>query len=419
MLVGTTDETVFLASEIGPSPNEFMTAETFRGQVLRDPSPDPSLPWRATLAGWAGTALRGAVLGMTELPAMDRAGGVTLEAGARSLAASIDAGLQVLRTAKQPQTLALRMWRSDPSQRWEAIATAEAARFVAQTTVSGDFLKLRIDTRKELLCLGLLDRQGFGPIVNIPPFAEPVEITFLSKGVLVEAADRMATPGGQRIPVALVTPTQYAAADFLAALAAPAIAGAAAVWQQNSGALDPNDGSTALELFSQKFERPAEAVLAAHYLLRFLPQKLPLGWVDNLKRVLPAVADGPVISAWARVLNRPRGMTDDEVDRAVEENISLALSRPITLFARTRALLADSRHLVSKDLASATAWKQESEYRRFGAESGGLESFWGIGPSKPGKSGGATSSFDVMRVGLVAGVFASTGDSQHLFQQAH
>jgi hypothetical protein len=112
-------------------------------------------------------------------------------------------------------------------------------------------------------------------------------------------------------------------------------------------------------------------------------------------------------------------MSDDEVDAAIEENITIALSRPVTLFARTRALLADARHLVSKDLAGAEAWKHEAEYRRSGAESGGLESFWGGGPTLPGKSSSAAFGPDVLRVKLINGGFALTGDAQPVQMESH
>ena len=63
--------------------------------------------------------------------------------------------------------------------------------------------------------------------------------------------------------------------------------------------------------------------MAAHYLLRFLPKRLPVHWADILARALPEAADGPAIAAWAHILNRPKGATDDQIDRAVDENIRL------------------------------------------------------------------------------------------------
>lgn len=412
-VVGEKDETVFIKPEVGPSPNEFMTAETFRGQIRQDPALDPSLPWRAALAGSAGAALRSAVLTASSFAKSEFVGVPAVTDITGSVAAAFASGLEAFRAAKRSETLDLRLWRLDASGSWNADTASKPVEFVKKAMVSGDFLKLEIETHGGLLCLGLLDGQGFGPILNIPPFAEPIEVTFLSKGVLVQAADRMATPSGQRVPVALSTPANHAAADLLATLAAPAIPGATALWDQNVGVLDPNDSRMALDMFARKFERPAEALLAAHYLLRFLPKRLPLDWTDNLSRVSPAVADGPAIAAWARVLNRPKsGKSDEEVDKAIEENITVALSRPVTLFARTRALLADARHLVSKKSAGAEAWRQESEYRRFGAEAGGLESFWGGGPVLPGKSDGAASGPVILRVRLINGGFASSGETQ-------
>jgi hypothetical protein len=50
-----------------------------------------------------------------------------------------------------------------------------------------------------------------------------------------------------------------------------------------------------------KVEHPTEALLGAHYLLRFLPNRLPLAWADNLSIAYPKAADGPVIAAWLRL----------------------------------------------------------------------------------------------------------------------
>lgn len=415
-VIGEKDETVFLMPEVSPSPNEFMAAETLRGHIRRDPTSDSLLPWRAALAGSAGAAMRSAVLGASRFFENELVRGAASLGGLESLAAAFNSGLVAFRSAKASEKLDLRLWRLNANQSWEA---SEPTGFVKKMMVSADFLKLEIETRGKLLCLGLLDMQGFGPILNIPPFVEPIEVTFLSKSVLIQAADRMATPGGQRVPVALCTPADHAAADLLTTLAAAGIPGAVAVWDQNVGALDPGNSQTALDMHSQKFGHPAEAVLAAHYLLRFLPKRLPLDWVDNLSQVLPAVADGPAIAAWARVMNRRPGMSDEEIDKAIEENITAALRRPVTLFARTRTLLADARHLVSKELAGAEAWQQESEYRRYGAESGGLESFWGSGPTLPGRRDGVISGPHILRVELINGGFASFPEEQPILLETH
>jgi hypothetical protein len=153
-----------------------------------------------------------------------------------------------------------------------------------------------------------------------------------------------------------------------------------------------------------KFQRPAEALLAAHYLLRFLPGQLPIGWADNLSRALPSAMDGPVIAAWARLHNRPTGISDKKFDIEFRECIDLALSRPVTLFARTRALLFDALRLIQDPGALLEKTRQE-EYRRFGADAGGLESFWGGGPASPGKPETTAGGRVLARVILNGGAF--------------
>jgi hypothetical protein len=245
---------------------------------------------------------------------------------------------------------------------------------------------------------------GLGPIVNVPPFTEGVEVTFLSKGVLVQAADRTITPGGQRIPVALVTPTNRAAADLLSALAAPATPPAAAIWEQTVPNLLPGE-NVAVQMLREKFERPAEALLAAHYLLRFLPDRLPVPWADNLVKAMPQAADGPVIAIWARILNRPANLSDAEVDQAIDANAALALKRPVTLFARTRMLLFDTLRLTSDKTKSETRTR-EGAFRRFGADAGGLECFWGGGPDRPGAAVLNPMATNLAQIELIDGAFA-------------
>lgn len=83
----------------------------------------------------------------------------------------------------------------------------------------------------------------------------------------------------------------------------------------------------AIELLLDKFQQRAETLLAAHYLLRFLPKRLPIPWADNLVRAMPDAADGPVIAIWARLTNPPEHPTEVDIDDAIDSNAALALDR--------------------------------------------------------------------------------------------
>ena len=238
-------------------------------------------------------------------------------------------------------------------------------------------------------CFGLLNSSGYGPLVIVPPFTSTIEITFLAKGVFVRADDRDRAGGRERVPVALVTAERAGVADLLNGLAAPSLLGADTIWDHSAADLVPNapTAEDPLEILYHKFDQPAEAVAAAHYLLRFLPRRLPLSWAKNLKAAIPTAADGPMLAAWALVSNRPSGMSDAEVDAAFAGHVSDALARPVTLFARTRALLFSSQKLLSGDLRSDTRWAAAEAFRRAGAGAGALEAYWGHSPALAGASG--------------------------------
>jgi hypothetical protein len=311
--------------------------------------------------------------------------------------------------ASAPKPFALRGW-SFNGARWLALDSVAFAR-AGETWLSGDFLKLAVQPRtpgngapSEVLCFGLLDGSGFGPLVILAPFVEPVELTFVAKGVLAQAADRGTTPGQQH----LFTPGAHPLADFLSALAAPATPSAETIWNQAAPNLAPGSGrdvADALKVLVDKYRRPAEALVAAHYVLRFLPNRLPLNWAENLVRAMPIAADGPVIAAWAWIHNRPRDATDLQVDAAVARYVSLALTRPVTLFARTRALLFEAHHLVPADSQLDSLWRTEETFRRAGAAAGGLESFWGRAPHLPGSEGDAQPGPDLDRIALAGDTF--------------
>jgi hypothetical protein len=393
VVVGRTAKRVDLGNLVGHRPNEFLTKETLRGQVVRDLGASVRQPWRALVEGAAGDALDSAALGALAHLTPDSTP-ATRSRG--SLRAREKVAWSALRKVERSKFLSLRLWTIGGSRGAEA-------EVVRTANISSEFLKIALQPRGEAVAIGLLDEHGFGPIVNVAPFAEPVEITFLAKGLVVRAVDRDTAAAGQRVPVALTTPSNAAAADMLAALAAPGTPPAQEIWDQAAPGLAPRV-DIAIKSLWEKFNRPAEALVAAHFLLRFLPAKLPIAWADNLKRALPAAADGPVIAAWARILNRPAAMSDEAFDREIEANVILALKRPATLFARTRALLFDALRLVSEETA-ARGWQQVADFRRFGADAGGLESFWGGKPTLPGKAAPAQSGAQLAQVELRSGAF--------------
>jgi hypothetical protein len=399
-VVGEADASVALSNAVGAAPNEFMQPEAERGEI----APVPTFPARSALgapfSGVFADILGRAMLGGTRLSTLRRdnvVAGPALDVGA----------------VPAPNPLALRGWRFDGAH-WLALGRADFAR-TGQTSLSGDFLKLAVQPRTagdgaptEVLCFGLLDGSGFGPLVILTPFVEPVELTFVAKGAFAHAADRGATPGQQRVPVALFTPSAHALADFLSALATPATSSAETIWNQAAPHLAPGSGAdvtAALAVPLNKFRRPVEALVAAHYVLRFLPKRLPLAWAENLVRAMPFAADGPVVAAWAWIYNRPQDATDLQVDAAVARNVSLPLARPITLFARTRALLFEAQHLVPADPQSDSLWRTEERFRRAGAAAGGLESFWGRAPEAPGSAGDAQPGPDLDGISLAGETF--------------
>lgn len=379
--VGGEDASVSLSDAVGATPNEFMQPEVERGEIA------PALETSARIG--LGAPLSGVFADILGRAMLDTTASRVLRSGD-----PVAPSLPTAATVAEPEPLHLQGWRlSGP--RWLALDNAGLP--VEQIASSSDFVKLALHpwtdaegAPGEVLCFGLLNKAGFGPLVILAPFVAPVDLTFVVEGVRAQAADRSMTPGQQRVPVALFTPSAQAIADLLSALAAPATLSAETIWNQAAPELAPDserDVGHALSVLVEKFRRPAEALVAAHYVLRFLPKKLPLAWAENLVNVMPLAADGPVIAAWAWIHNRPQNATDEQVDEAVARNVSLALARPVTLFARTRTLLFEAQHLVSADPNSNPLWRRDETFRRAGAAAGGLESFWGWAPDSPGSTG--------------------------------
>lgn len=361
----------------------FMAQEAARGLVPTEATAPPGLP------GQAEPPLRREERGV-QLRAVKRLENFADGSDPETSDDQVDKGAaltgwRLLTREDDHRQLAVHVWELSPEGEWRA-STGDASVVIAKLDVSRDFLSLSIRPPRRTTSVGLLDETGFGPVVVVPPFREPVRLTFLAAAVTSPAADRDRNPGGRRERVALVTLDNPAAADLLGALAAPRTPPAEALWSQAAPGLDLDDPlvrhDAPLNLLREKFERPAEALLAAHYLLRFLPERLPLAWADNLVRALPSAADGPVLAAWARMLC-PGGDQDRDVDRKIQELLREALRRPGVLFARTRTLLIQGLRF-APEIAAAGHQAHEA-FRRAGAEAGGLEAYWGGHPTSAGK----------------------------------
>jgi len=347
---------VALAKDVPGSPNEFMWPETMRGEVTRVLRLD-RLERSGMLNGFAAQTLKA----ITTARAPD----------------------EFVRLAAGQRAMRLRVWNL-PEQ--EAAASVYAD---LDSEHASSFLKVRIESG--CLAVGLVDRDGFGPIVMTPPFRKPLDISFLAEGVATCAAERYLNPSGQRAPVALATPTEPILADFLCAIGCPAMEHREAVWKHNVGGLA--DAESAVGCLNEQFACPAGVLLAAHYLLRFLPDRLSLRSVDHLTTAMPDVADGPVIGAWLRLLSRAddvKAIDPDIIDREVHDLLAEALARQGTLFRRTRRLLTKSLRLGSELHPLETSRRPAldapgpARFLNYGAHAGGLEAFWGTDPFTPG-----------------------------------
>jgi hypothetical protein len=240
---------------------------------------------------------------------------------------------------------------------------------------------LKVVAEPHCLALGLLDEAGFGPIVMTPPFRRRLHVTFLAECLHLRAAARYLNPSGQRSLVALVTPEEPEVADLLSALSSVELEHAGSLWDQNQAS-----PTNAQDFVYEKFQHPAEALLGAHFLLRFLPDRLPLGWADNLRHAFPEAADGPVIAAWLRMTSRSPEISSHnpkDLHREVERLLGNAIEQPICWFARTRRLLNDGLRLENIDCRTFPL-SDPAPYLDYGAHAGGLEAFWGTHPFSPG-----------------------------------
>ena len=235
--------------------------------------------------------------------------------------------------------------------------------------------------------IGLLNEDGFGPIVILPFWNNWFEVTFIAKAIGLRASDRWAAGTGERVPVAMVQTGWSAGDDMLSALSGATGRMAEGVWQEASEELNFKALKEDPRLIAQrKFVEPAPALLASHFLLRFMPEQLPKRWANNLRRAAPEAADGPVIAAW-RLLASGKDLkgSPDRLKARLADLANEALARPVTYYSRTRGLLVDLLRYVPEPNPGQVQRLQS--FRRYGADAGGFDCFWGASPTQPGETG--------------------------------
>jgi endonuclease G, mitochondrial len=342
LLQGSSAELSF-SDRLPLSPNEFMQLETNRGEVAFD-------------SKRADQGKFGVVRGFTE-QRIATLGAASEHLELKHLSAS---GRWTLRVWGRPGAI-----------------PPNPAEFSVEAGMS--FLKVTVNSG--CLAVGLVGENGIGPIVMTPPFRDPLHVTFPAECLQQPATPRYLNPSGQRAIVAIVTPGDSIIADLLTALGAPQVEHQEALWDQSWEA--------ALKYVYMKFDDPAKALVGAHYLLRFLPDRLSLEWADRLCRIWPDVTDGPVIAGWLRLTSNAKGLKRIKAaDLAKQANVMFASARtrPVTLFARTRRLLVDSAQLTRgrRRRSAEKTSPAPTDFLDYGAHAGGLEAFWGRDPFTPG-----------------------------------
>jgi hypothetical protein len=360
---------VNFAEGLPVSPNKFMLHEASRGEVAFNPSVGKAQPSFGLVRGYAGRTLQ---------------------------------ALNAIREATPTST------KKPKRSVWTLQVWGSSQAIPPLTYDSGkSFLKVKVE--RNCIAIGLLDGDGFGPIVMTPPFRRPLHITFLAEGLTASVGSRHLNPSGKRVAVALVTPEEASVADLLTTLGSLGFDQATALWEQNR-----NSPTNARDFVHAKYDYPTEALLGAHYLLRFLPNQLPLAWADNLQYALPHAADGPVIAAWLRITSSAKDvqtLDPEKLNEQVRRLLEYAITRPITWFARTRRLLVDGLRLkgvISADWKFTERTPDPATYLDYGAGAGGIEAFWGTHPFSPGPTVrlGAPPSSRIASFALEGNTFA-------------
>src|ERR1700677_1964091 len=130
----------------------------------------------------------------------------------------------------RPKAFALRQWLL-VAGRWEPVADQ------MPYDLRPDYLQLSAEygSGAQARAFGLLNEDGFGPIVIAPLFWLGLSITFLADGLEAEdAAERVSNPSAVRVPVAVAVPRDARLADLLSGLAAASLPGAQQLWTQDA-----------------------------------------------------------------------------------------------------------------------------------------------------------------------------------------
>ena len=289
-------------------------------------------------------------------------------------------------TEGKPAQLTFRQWRL-VGNKWRDVP--DAIRFNLEPAIA----EVSVDSghADQPRAFGLIDDNGFGPIVVSPSFGRGLRISFLADGLSAGyAAERVSNPSAVRVPVAAAVPNDPGLADLLSALAAPSMPDAQRLWQQDA---EQHFGSTenALDMLLKKYDDPTAAVLGAHFLARFKPSLAPIRWLQNLSELLPHIAD-PLVLLATRLI--AEGSTEERITSRQDIGAILlqASHRPCCLFGRTRAMLTQALRLygprtpeTATDIESEAGQPRTSEFLDVAAEAGGLEAFWGSSPARPGR----------------------------------
>ena len=364
----------------GHSPQEFLRGAAERGLV---PTLDTGLARGGSLKQMSD---RGEpMLGFTGTSAQ------TLRALIKQSGPSSDGRLDLASiVADLPaRRFALRHWELRGG-RWHAASLPVYA-------LGADYLQVQVRNRQppgkwrreaavQAHAVALLGDGGFGPHVIVPAFREGLDLTFSADALLPESADRVTNPSAARVPVAIAVPCNPRVADLLSGLTAPSLPGAEQLWRDG---LEAKYGGTeaAFELLIDKFNDPAAAMLGAHFLARFAPLRAPAGWLQNLCRLLPDIADPPLLLAMQLIGGGE--LNGERVTRSgIASFLQSAASRPTCLFARARALLTQGLRLYGRDWDYAEEFEASGSaigaFLNFAADACGLEAFWGTGPASPG-----------------------------------
>jgi hypothetical protein len=297
------------------------------------------------------------------------------------------------------QGLRLRAWRFAPDAGW----TRRGLLTEFMVKGGGDFLQIQSSSETPA-ALALVDDRGFGPIVIVPPFRGGVSVTFLAAGVaLSRFADRAENPSAARVPVALGVPRDPLLADLLLGLSAPSLPGATSILgDEHPGAMEG-----AFSILVEKSRDPAGAVLAAMFLARYAPERLPLHWLVRVESLLPGIADPEVLMG---AIQADQGRSAVPWSTPLTEILRGASQRRCVFFSRARQQLNQLTRLhgpyprARQDSVSKPRRARPGDYLDFAAEAGGLESFWGRSPTRPGPD-------DHMATGLHAARTAGLGIS--------